>query len=190
VRIDSGDLIADSRAVRRILDDGGMADVRIFVSGNLDEYALAEMVAANAPIDGCGVGTRLTTSADAPYLDCAYKLQDYAGQARRKRSVGKATWPGRKQVYRRFDAASIMAGDLVTLEGDEGDGVALIEPVMANGRRLRPPPALGEIQRRAASSLAALPAQLRALDGKAGYKVEISTALRRLADEVDARTGG
>lgn len=80
-----------------------MHEVRIFASSNLDEYRLHELLAAGAPIDGFGVGTRINTSADSPYLDCAYKLQEYAGRARRKRSEGKATWPGRKQVYRRVD---------------------------------------------------------------------------------------
>ncbi len=86
--------------MRRILDAGGLEHVIIFASGDLDEYALRDMLAAGAPVDGFGVGTRLDTSSDMPYLDCAYKLQEYAGRARRKRSEGKATWPGRKQVYR------------------------------------------------------------------------------------------
>ena len=76
--------------------------VTIFASGNLDEYRLRELVRQQAPIDGFGVGTRMNTSADAPYLDCAYKLQEYEGRPRRKRSEGKATWPGRKQVFRRY----------------------------------------------------------------------------------------
>jgi nicotinate phosphoribosyltransferase len=91
--------------------------VRILASGNLDEEAVGTMVGSGAPIDDFAIGTRLDTSADAPYLDCAYKLQEYAGQARRKRSTGKATWPGRKQVYRRRGPDGRMAGDLLTLEG-------------------------------------------------------------------------
>ena len=93
VRLDSGDLIALSRSVRRILDEGGLAEVGIFASGGLDENGLAEMLQAGAPIDGFGVGTSLTTSSDVPALDCAYKLEEYAGLPR-KRSTGKATWPG------------------------------------------------------------------------------------------------
>src|SRR3970282_1306077 len=90
------------RRVRQILDDGGLPDVTIFASGNLDELKLHELISAGAPIDGFGLGRPLDVSADAPYLDCAYKLQEYAGRPRRKRSEGKATWPGRKQVYRRY----------------------------------------------------------------------------------------
>jgi nicotinate phosphoribosyltransferase len=100
VRLDSGDLVALARSVRRILDDGGLPDIAIFASGGLDEDQIAAMLGAGAPIDGFGVGTSLTTSSDVPAIDCVYKLQDYAGTPRRKRSAGKATWPGRKQVWR------------------------------------------------------------------------------------------
>lgn len=123
------------------LDDDGLNAVRIFVSGNLDEYLLAELLAADAPIDGFGVGTRMNTAADYPCLDCAYKLQEYAGLARRKRSEGKATWPGRKQVYRRSGADGLMAVDvLTTTEDAAAPGEPLLVPVMRQGRRLAPPP--------------------------------------------------
>ncbi|MCR6628639.1 MAG: nicotinate phosphoribosyltransferase [Magnetospirillum sp.] len=122
VRIDSGDLAAHAGAVRAILDSGGCRDVTIFASGGLDEDKIARLRAAHAPIDGFGVGTSLTTSSDAAALDCAYKLQEYAGEARRKTSEGKATWPGRKQVFRRFDADRRMADDLLALEGEDAPG--------------------------------------------------------------------
>ncbi|HYL23554.1 MAG TPA: nicotinate phosphoribosyltransferase, partial [Burkholderiales bacterium] len=93
VRLDSGDLDALSRQVRKVLDEAGMKDAIIFASGNLDEYRVAELVGAGAPIDSFGIGTSLVTSADYPYLDAVYKLQEYAGRPRRKRSTGKATWP-------------------------------------------------------------------------------------------------
>jgi nicotinate phosphoribosyltransferase len=108
VRIDSGDLGPHARKVRAILDEAGLREVRIFASGNLDEYFLRDLIEGNGPIDAFGVGTRVDTSCDAPYLDCAYKLQEYAGQPRRKRSEGKTTWPGRKQVYRSFDRGGYM----------------------------------------------------------------------------------
>ena len=116
VRLDSGDLIALSRSVRAILDAGGLAEVTIFASGGLDEDSLAAFARANAPIDGLGVGTSLTTSADVPNIDCVYKMQEYAGLPRRKRSAKKATWPGRKQVWRRYGADGRMAGDRLSLD--------------------------------------------------------------------------
>jgi nicotinate phosphoribosyltransferase len=188
VRLDSGDLIALAKSVRRILDDGGLADVSIFASGGLDEDSLAEVIATSAPIDGFGIGTSLTTSFDIPALDCAYKLQEYAGLARRKRSTGKATWPGRKQVWRRYDADGRMAGDVMSLESDPHPGEPLIEPVMKDGRRIGPKPTLAEIRARAAHELARLPQPLHDLEQAAPYPVEVADALVRLAAEVDACT--
>ena len=186
VRLDSGDLGAHARTVRAILDAGGLNGVTIFASGNLDEHRVAELVRAGAPIDGFGVGTRMNTSADAPYLDCAYKLQEYAGRARRKRSEGKATWPGRKQVFRRYAADGSVRGDVVAVEGERPDGVPLLVPVMRDGRLVAPLPSLVESRERCARELASLPVPLRALDGGgAAYPVEISPALRALATEVD-----
>jgi nicotinate phosphoribosyltransferase len=187
VRIDSGDLIALSKSVRRILDAGGLRDVNIFVSGGIDENDLVRMVAAQAPINGFGIGTSLTTSFDAPALDCAYKLEEYSGTPRRKRSVGKATWPGRKQVWRRFGPDGRMAGDIISLEDDKQAGESLIEPVMQSGRRLVPSPTLAQIRERAARELERLPEPLRALQPGASYPVAVSAALKRLAAEVDGQ---
>jgi nicotinate phosphoribosyltransferase len=187
VRLDSGDLLALSKSVRHILDEGGLRDVAIFASGGLDENELARLVQAGAPIDGFGVGTSLTTSSDAPVLDCIYKLQEYAGVARRKRSTGKATWPGRKQVWRRFDADGRMAGDVLSVEDDEQPGEPLIQAVMRAGRRLGSPRTLAEIRARAARELERLPDPLRSLDSAPPYPVKHADALRRLSDEVDRR---
>ena len=163
VRLDSGDLGEHARRVREILDAGGLPDIAIFASGNLDEYAVGALVAAGAPISGFGVGTRMNTSADHPYLDCAYKMQEYRGVARRKHSEGKTTWPGRKQVFRRFDAAGLLAGDALTLQGDTQPGRPLLEPVMAAGRRLAPAPSLAEIREWLVAQLAGLSPAQRAL---------------------------
>jgi nicotinate phosphoribosyltransferase len=190
VRLDSGDLAALSRSVRRILDEGSLAEATIFASGNLDEYRMRDLVAAGAPIDGFGVGTSLVTSSDAPYLDAVYKLQEYAGTARRKRSTGKATWPGRKQVYRHYDGAGRFAHDVVSVEGDEQRGEPLLVPVMRKGKRLGAPESLAAIRERAAGQLAKLPERLRALESAASpYRVEIAPALRKLASQVDRAAG-
>jgi nicotinate phosphoribosyltransferase len=187
VRLDSGDLITLSKAVRRILDEGGLRDVTIFASGGLDETVIANIIRSGAPIDGFGIGSSLTTSYDAPGLDCAYKLEEYAGLPRRKRSAGKATWPGRKQVWRRFGADGRMAGDILSLENDDQAGEPLIELVMQGGKRVAPAPSLAEIRARAARDLERLPEPLRRLEPGASYPVEVSEALRRLAAEVDGR---
>jgi nicotinate phosphoribosyltransferase len=187
VRLDSGDLIALSRSVRRILDDGGLTDVTIFASGGIDETTIATIIRSGAPIDGFGIGSSLTTSSDAPGLDCVYKLEEYAGLPRRKRSAGKATWPGRKQVWRRFKPDGRMAADVLSVEDDAQQGEPLIEVVMQAGKRLKPAPTLAEVRARAARDLERLPEPLRRLEPAASYPVEVSDALRRLAVEVDGR---
>ena len=187
VRLDSGDLLALSRSVRRILDDGGLADVTIFASGGLDEDEVMALGAAGAPIDGFGIGTSLTTSSDVPSLDCAYKLQEYAGRGRRKHSAGKETWPGRKQVWRSFGADGRMAGDVLSIETDAQPGERLLEPAMRGGRRLAPSPTLADIRARAADGLARLPEPLRRLAPGAAYPVAIGDGLLRLTAEVDRR---
>lgn len=187
VRLDSGDLIALSRSVRRILDEGGLAHVTIFASGGIDEEELAAIMRSGAPIDGFGIGTSLTTSSDVPALDCAYKLQEYAGLPRRKRSQGKATWPGRKQVWRAYDGSGQMSGDVISLEDNHHPGEPLLKPVMKQGRRLAPPASLRELQTYAARELQRLPEPLRRLDRAATYPVDVSQCLVRLAREVDER---
>ena len=197
VRLDSGDLSALAKSVRAILDRGGLPDVTIFASGGLDEDRLADLAQAHAPIDGFGIGTSLTTSSDVPAIDFVYKLQEYNDIPRRKRSEKKATWPGRKQVWRRYDNKGVMAGDRIALERDslraatDGSAAAGEEPllhcVMRNGRRLMPSPSLDEIRRRARQQLEGLPEPLRQLHADATYPVEVGDDLIKLAAEVDRR---
>jgi nicotinate phosphoribosyltransferase len=188
VRLDSGDLADHARKVRAILDAGGLKDAIVFASGGLDEDSLLRFARERAPIDGYGIGTSLTTSSDVPALDCAYKLQEYAGQPRRKRSTGKATWPGRKQVYRQFDAAGRIALDTVTIEGDEQPGTPLLVQVMRNGRRVNAAEPIASSRARAAAGLQSLPDALRALarpQTDALFQPVIAQALRDLATEAD-----
>ena len=186
VRIDSGDLDRLSRDVRAILDAGGCRDVRILASGTLDEYQVEKLVAAGAPIDSFAIGTRLGTSADAPSIDCAYKLEEYAGRPRRKRAWGKETWPGRKQVYRSFDAEGRISADIVALESEPTPGVRLLAPVMRAGRRLHAPEPLAALRERATRSLATLPLSARPLEDPVPVTATISAGIRALAAEVDA----
>ncbi|MFN3658975.1 MAG: nicotinate phosphoribosyltransferase [Pseudolabrys sp.] len=188
VRIDSGDLIASARKVRAILDEGGLRDVIILVSGGINEDVLQTMMAEKAPIDGFGIGVNLDSSIDAPSLDCAYKLQEYAGIPRRKRSEGKATWPGRKQVWRSFGGDGRMAGDVLSVETDTPPGETLVEPVMRGGKRLAPQESLADMRARAARNLEQLPEPLRRLEPGASYPVKVADALIALAEEADRFT--
>jgi nicotinate phosphoribosyltransferase len=183
VRLDSGDIVALSRAVRRVLDEAGFPEVKIFVSGGLDEDAMEAFLEAGAPIDAFGVGTRMNVSADAPYLDMAYKIVRYGGRPVLKLSPGKVTWPGDKQVWRRRAAAGVFAGDVLALR-EEPEPVPGAEPllrtVMVGGRRVEPSPPLSAIREYARSQLAALPEGVRRLRDPAPYPVDRSAALLAL----------
>jgi len=186
VRLDSGDLAALAKSVRRILDAGGLRQVKILASGGLSEDSIAALLAAGAPIDAFGIGTSLTTSSDVPMLDCVYKLQEYAGLPRRKRSPGKATWPGRRQVWRHYEADH-MSGDVVSIESDKQAGEPLLRLVMREGRRVGSQVTLLDCRARAARELSRLPQALRRLEPAATYPVEVAPALKHLAGEVDRR---
>jgi nicotinate phosphoribosyltransferase len=188
VRLDSGDLADHAFKVRRILNDGGCEDIRIFCSGGLDEFFLQDMTSKNAPIDGFGIGTRLDTSNDAPYLDCAYKLVEYAGIPRRKRSEGKATWPGRKQVYRLFDSERRMRGDVLALAGEHCEGTGLLQPVMRGGDRLQKPETPERIRQRVEETLESLPGKIRSLTPTGEYPVAVSPGLSDMTRQLDSRS--
>jgi nicotinate phosphoribosyltransferase len=188
VRIDSGDIGEHARRVRKILDAGGLTQTILFGSGDLDEHRLRELLAEGAPFDGFGIGTRLDISTDAPSLDMVYKLQEYAGKPRRKRSEGKATWPGRKQVYRRIGEDGTFAGDCLGLEQYPQAGEPLLQSVMREGRRLAPPEPASAIRERAQRQLAALPPALRANRTEPPYPVDIAPELRELTARMDRET--
>jgi nicotinate phosphoribosyltransferase len=191
VRLDSGDLEVLAKSVRSIFDSSGFPDIRIFASGNLDEYRVAALLHSGAPIDGFGIGTNLVTSADAPSLDAVYKLQEYDGKPRRKRSAAKATWPGRKQVFRRYASDGRMECDWLALETDPLQGEPLLAPVMKDGRRIAAREPLAAIRERTATDLEKLPDRLRALEpADPPYPVHIADSLRKLADDVDAMNPG
>lgn|SRR5512138_143418 len=185
VRIDSGDLVNEARIVRSILDEQGCHDVHIFVSSNVDEYAIDAMQAAHAPIDAYCLGTRLAVSNDAPALDCAYKLHQYAGQPRRKRSQWKESYPGPRQIYRQYDDHGCIARDVLGCSDESIDGRPLLHQVMVNGRRMCASPVLNDVRRHCAEQLAALPTSLRGLEHVAEAPTKVSERQHALAAQVD-----
>ena len=186
VRLDSGDLAALAVRARRLLDDAGLPGAQIFASGSLDEYAIADLVARAAPIDAYGVGTRMGVSADAPYLDSAFKLVAYDGRPVMKLSAGKMTLPGPKQVYR-----GPAAGDLLALRDEPAPPgrQPLLIPVMRDGRRLGPPEPMAVMRQRCAASLAWLPPRARALRAPTPVPVTISAALDSLRHDLAETLG-
>jgi nicotinate phosphoribosyltransferase len=181
LRIDSGELAPLARSVRKILDEGGLEDVSIVLSGDLDEYRIKMLFDEDVPVDSFGVGTQLGTSADAPALGCVYKLVAGGGRPRIKLSAGKATVPGRKQLFRFMDHGCYDY-DLVAAEEEEVDGGRpLLECVMRAGRREADGPPLGSVRERCADSLTRLPERLRTLEGDvAPYRVDLSPTLDKL----------
>ncbi|MEN6464904.1 MAG: nicotinate phosphoribosyltransferase [Syntrophaceae bacterium] len=186
VRLDSGDLLDLSVKVRQILDAGGFPRIGIFVSGDMDEYSIRDLLERGAPINGFGVGTKLDTSADAPYLECAYKLMEYAGVPRFKKSRGKATLPGRKQVFRKFNEG-VMSGDVIGLEDESLEGQPLLERYMSEGRICGQLPSLQDIARRASEQLRALPGRLKILEAGQDYPVGLSAGVIKLRDEAELK---
>jgi nicotinate phosphoribosyltransferase len=178
IRLDSGDLATLARESRRLLDAAGLAQVRIVASGNLDEYRVAALCRAGAPIDSFGVGTFVDVVADGPSLEAAYKLVAYAGKDCGKLSPGKLSLPGPKQVYRRFEDGRAV-GDVIARNNEVLEGEPLLHCVMRDGRRLST--ATGDLAAARVhlqSSLARLPSELRALDVAATpYPVTVSAAL-------------
>jgi len=187
VRIDSGDLARECRAVRRVLDSGDCPEIQIVVSGGIDEYAIEDLVKDAAPVDAFSVGTALDVAADAPAFDMAYKLQEYAGKARRKRSPGKATWPGVKQVFRERGTQRRIVRDAVTLAEEAVPGEALLVEVMREGQTVAPATPLAQIRAYCRQEVLALPAPLHDLQqGTGAVPVRISDALHALAAQLDA----
>lgn len=189
VRLDSGDIVALSKEVRGILDRAGLGYVRIFVSGGLDEDGIDHLLKAGAPIDAFGVGTRMDVSADAPYLDMAYKLVEYEGRHVLKTSPGKTTWTGRKQIYRFLDAKGRCSGDVLALRDEPPPAVSaepLLRAVMESGQLVAPHPSLAAIRDYCAAQIASLPPDIRRLRGAEKYPVRYSDRLVALQRSLEA----
>ncbi len=186
VRLDSGDMATLSKQVRKILLDDGLDYMRIFASGNFDEYKIADVLAKGAQIDGFGVGTKMGVSADAPFTDMAYKLVEYDGRPILKLSPGKATLPGRKQVFRRTEEGKI-AGDTIGLREERCEGEPLLVPVMTGGKRLLATEPLPKIQDRFKSEFAALEERYKDLEARERVPVGTSTELTVLNEQAEQK---
>ena len=186
VRLDSGDLLSLSREVRALLDGAGLRDALVFASGGLDEVDVERLLTAAAPIGGFGIGTKLVVSADAPYLDMAYKLVELDGRPTLKLSEDKATLPGQKQVWR-VEEGGLLSYDAIDADGVPGPGSAkpVLRPVMSGGRRLERE-TLETIRERAARERARLPARHRGLAAER-YDVRVGASLAALRDELAGR---
>ena len=183
IRIDSGDLAALAREARRLLDEAGLKEAVIVASGDLEEHRIAELCRAGTPIDLWGVGTELGTSRDSPVVNGVYKLvaelRDGAWRGVAKRSEGKATVPGAKQVFRRFEEGG-MAEDVVGTADQELDGEPLLVSAMREGEILHTE-TLDQMRERTTRSIDSLPVALRSPGEKPRYPVRRSEALSEAA---------
>ncbi|MGH9733425.1 MAG: nicotinate phosphoribosyltransferase [Candidatus Acidiferrales bacterium] len=195
VRLDSGDLVKDSRWVRRELDRVGWNDVQIFASGDLDETKIACLLKDGATIDAFGVGTALATPGDAPHLNLVYKLVEVERggktQEAAKFSRAKVTYPGRKQVLRYSNAAGDFLHDQITLEDEPTNGgQPLLIQVMRKGRRTQRIELVSELRARTFGNLGRLPGKYRRLDRSAQYPVRHSKQLKTMLENVRKRIRG
>ncbi len=178
IRIDSGDMVIESQKVRRILDEAGLPEVKIFASNGFDEYVLTDLFENGACIDALGVGTRMGVSEDAPYLDMVYKMVRVGKRDVRKQSQGKATLAGKKQVFRKTDDDGRFDGDIIAARWENMDGAhALLKPVMQNGRATGQLPALEKIRERFGENFARLKDCYKLLESPDVYPVGLSERL-------------
>jgi nicotinate phosphoribosyltransferase len=192
VRLDSGDIAAISKEVRKILDDNGLDYVRILASGGFDEFKMAQVLEAGGLVDSFAVGTKMGVSADAPYFDCAYKLVKYGSRPVMKLSTGKVTLADKKQIYRFYGDRGGMARDVIALRQEPLPGGApLLQKVMDRGRRIQPDPTLKESREYFLSQFALLPEPYKALNDPPAYPVSLSPGLTdlqaRLEQEIKQR---
>ncbi len=188
VRLDSGDMAALSKEVRRLFREAGFDDLQIFASSSFDEFKIAQVLEAGGEIDAFGVGTKMGVSADAPYFDIAYKLVSYAGRPLMKLSPGKVTLVDKKQVFRRYDDQGKMQSDTIGLRHDPpGGATPLLEQIMAGGQLLRPLPGLQESRQFFLEEFSRLPDPYKALRQPPEFPVEVSPALQARQQQVEAR---
>lgn len=186
VRIDSGDLARLAFEVKRIFDAAGFPDVKIIGSGGLDEYDLAEYSDANVPYDSYGVGTKMGTSADAPWTDIAYKLVEYNNRPVLKLSTGKISSPGRKQVFRAYDNKGRLRKDVITLRDEKpADAEPLLDKVMAGGKAVASSRSLENARSAFLTEFKKLPKPIKAIKNPASYPVELSAELNVVRDKTE-----
>ncbi len=186
VRLDSGDMAKLSQKVRKILKDSGLHDATIFASGGFDEYKIQKVFDQGADIDSFGVGTKMGVSADAPYLDMAYKLVKFDGRPVLKLSPGKMTLPSEKQIFRFFNPDGKMERDIIGLRDDQfRKGAPLLEKVMDNGKIISQSLTLPQIQGRFLEEFSKLDDKYKAIKGKDEiFPVDLSPRLKSLQEEV------
>ncbi|MBM3255265.1 MAG: nicotinate phosphoribosyltransferase [Candidatus Omnitrophica bacterium] len=185
IRLDSGDIVSLSKLARRLLDNTGLGFVKIFASGNLDEFKIKRLLRQGARVDSFGVGTNMGTSIDAPSLDVIYKIVEVTDEEGNflptmKLSKAKITYPGRKQVFRIEDKNGRFIKDILGLEKEKISGLRLLKKVVDKGRIVYKSPTLDKVRLALKSELCRFPQGLLDIDSDYMYQVLVSPALKRL----------
>jgi len=185
VRLDSGDMVSLSREVRKIFDDAGLYDVKIYASSGFDEFKIAKVISEGAAIDAFGLGTKVGVSADAPFVDVVYKMVRFKGRDVKKLSPGKVTLAGEKQVFRKSDQNGRYLEDIIGQRNEIiSEGKPLLEKVMENGHLLRPHPQLQMLQEKFKENFASLDDGYKSIQDHKAYPVKLSTRLKNLQERV------
>jgi nicotinate phosphoribosyltransferase len=179
VRLDSGDLVSLSQQVRSLLPN-----IKIFASGDIDEWEIQRLTAAGATIDGYGIGTKLVTGVP---VNGVYKLVDIDGIPVMKQSSGKLTYPGKKQIFRSLVNGQLQVDTLGLAEESYPEKQPLLQLVMEGGQQLQAPESLTTIRQRTTAAVASLPPQVRSLDQPEAIAVEISASLQALTHQTKQR---
>ncbi len=185
IRLDSGDIVSLSKLARRMLDKAGLNYVKIFASGNLDEFKIRDLLKRGARVDSFGVGTNMGTSIDAPSLDVIYKISEVTNEdggflPTMKLSKGKVTYPGRKQVFRIQDERKRFVKDILGLEKEKIRGRPLLKKVVERGRIVYKAPSLDKIRVSVKNNLSRFPQKLKDIIPGYKYPVIISPQLKKL----------
>lgn len=185
IRLDSGDIVKLSQLARRKLDRAGLNYVKIFASGNLDEFRIKDLLKKRALVDNFGVGTNMGTSIDAPALDVIYKISEISDEngnflPTMKLSKGKVTYPGRKQVFRVQDKRGRYVKDILGLEKEKIRGRPLLVKVVRRGRIIYRLPSLDKIRYLVKNNLSRFPRELKDTYPEYRYPVFISPKLKNL----------
>lgn len=185
IRLDSGDIASLSKLARRMLDKAGLRFVKIFASGNLDEFKIKGLLDKGANIDNFGVGTNMGTSIDAPSLDVIYKISEVTNEEGEflptmKLSKDKVTYPGRKQVFRVKGKRGNFIKDILGLEKERINGAPLLIKVVAKGRIIYKSPSLSEIRMKTQNNLLGLPGKFKGVYPRYKYPVKVSAGLKKL----------
>lgn len=190
IRLDSGDIPSLSRMARSMLDRAGLKFVKIFASGNLDEFKISDLLKRKARVDSFGVGTNMGTSSDAPSLDVIYKISEVTGEnggflPTMKLSRGKATYPGRKQIFRIKNAKGRFIKDILGLEKEGTKGRRLLIKVIDKGRVVYALPSLNKTRKFLKDNLSRFRPELKDVTPRYQYPVVVSAPLKNLKDSLE-----